>query len=65
MPDSIEGAPEIPYQFLTPAHLCYDLIYNPAETVFLKHAKEKGATTMNGLSMLKQQAEKSWEIWNS
>lgn len=56
-------APSIPYQFLSNQHFCYDLIYNPAETSFLKYAKDKGALTMNGLSMLKQQAEKSWEIW--
>jgi shikimate dehydrogenase len=58
-------APAIPYEFLTRSHLCYDLIYNPAETIFLKRSREQGAATMNGLSMLKQQAEKSWEIWNS
>lgn len=46
-------------------HLVYDLIYNPEETLFLKKAKEKGALTMNGLSMLKLQAEESWNIWES
>ena len=45
-------------------HLVYDLIYNPEETIFLQKAKAQGATTMNGLSMLHLQAEKSWEIWN-
>lgn len=60
-----DEAPAIPYQFLGTQHLCYDLIYNPEETLFLKKAKQKGAVTMNGLSMLKQQAEQSWEIWNS
>jgi len=55
--------PDIPYQFITPQHLCYDLIYNPEVTLFLKKAKEQGATTINGLSMLQLQAEKSWEIW--
>lgn len=58
-------APSIPYQLLSNQHFCYDLIYNPAETPFLKYAKDKGALTMNGLSMLKQQAEKSWEIWGN
>ncbi|MCW3076350.1 MAG: aroE [Bacteroidetes bacterium] len=64
MKNSLNGSPPIPYEFLGPQHLCYDLIYNPDETLFLKQAQIKGATTMNGLSMLKQQAEKSWEIWN-
>lgn len=56
--------PAIPYQFLTPEHLCYDAIYNPETTLFLQKAKEQGAVTINGLSMLQLQAEKSWEIWN-
>lgn len=57
--------PALPYPMFTPEHLAYDLIYNPEETLFLKQAKAYGAVTMNGLSMLKLQAEKSWEIWNS
>jgi len=40
------------------------MVYNPDETLFLKFGKEKGAITINGLPMLKIQAEKSWEIWN-
>lgn len=58
------ACPDIPYEFITAKHLCYDLIYNPETTLFLKKAKEQGATTINGLSMLQLQAEKSWEIWN-
>ena len=60
-----EQAPAIPYEFLTPDHLLYDLIYNPAETRFLQQGRLKGAATINGLDMLQQQAERSWEIWNS
>jgi shikimate dehydrogenase len=58
-------APPIPYEFIGAQHLCYDLIYNPEETMFLKHCKKQGAVTMNGYNMLKLQAEKSWDIWNS
>ncbi|PWA06106.1 shikimate dehydrogenase family protein [Flavobacterium psychrotolerans] len=56
--------PPIPYQFFTQKHIAFDLIYNPAETKFLKKAKEKGAVIKNGLEMLVFQAEKAWEIWN-
>lgn len=56
--------PAIPYEFFTPKHIAFDLIYNPAETVFLKKAKKNGALTINGLEMLIQQAEKAWRIWN-
>jgi len=60
-----ETAPDIPYHFLGSAHLLFDLIYNPAATLFLKKGRESGAATKNGLQMLELQAEKSWEIWNS
>jgi shikimate dehydrogenase len=56
---------DIPYQFLTDKHLLYDLIYNPEESLFLRKGKEKGAKIKNGAEMLKLQADKSWEIWNS
>lgn len=60
-----DGLPSLPYEYLTPRHLLYDLVYNPAETLFLKKGKEKGAVVKNGEEMLALQAEASWEIWNS
>ncbi len=62
---NINSCPPIPYEFITPKHVLFDLVYNPEETLYLKKGKEKGATTINGLKMLHMQAEKSWEIWNS
>lgn len=56
-------APNLPYEHLSDRHLLIDLIYNPEETLFLKKGKQHGAATLNGLSMLKQQAERSWAIW--
>lgn len=61
----IEECPALPFDYLNAGHFVYDLIYNPSETKLLKYAKQQGATTMNGLSMLQLQAEKSWEIWNA
>lgn len=55
--------PSINYKALTNQHLLFDLIYNPTETLFLKEGKIRNAQTVNGLSMLKLQAEKAWEIW--
>ena len=60
-----ESFPELPYHALTETHCVFDLIYNPKETLFLKKAKAQGAKIKNGLEMLKLQALKSWEIWNS
>ncbi len=54
----------IPFHDLTEEHLVIDLIYNPEETLFLQKAKKEGAIVMNGLSMLKHQALKSWDIWS-
>lgn len=56
---------DIPYPYLTERHLVIDLVYNPKETEFLKVAKQYGASAINGLTMLHQQAEKAWEIWQS
>lgn len=59
-----EEAPDLPYQTLTEKHILFDLIYNPAETKFLKEGKHRGCKVSNGIKMLEYQAEKSWEIWN-
>lgn len=65
MAPDIEQAPPIPYQYLTPRHYLFDLIYNPPQTMFLQLGEEKGATIENGMDMLTLQAEESWRIWNS
>ncbi|MFM8741353.1 MAG: shikimate dehydrogenase family protein, partial [Cytophagales bacterium] len=57
--------PAINFEFLNSAHYVYDLIYNPARTVFLQKAEMRGANIKNGLEMLHIQAEKAWAIWNN
>lgn len=59
----VDEYPPIPYQYITSAHLLYDLIYNPPQTAFLAQGVQRGATTTNGQRMLELQAEKSWELW--
>ncbi len=61
---NINACPDIPYDAITKKHILYDLIYNPEQTKFLSRGVLKGAITINGLEMLKLQAEKSWQIWN-
>ena len=56
--------PAIPYEFLSENHLLYDLVYNPAESAFLKKGKSYNCQTKNGLEMLKIQAEESYLIWS-
>lgn len=59
----VEKCPAIPYNAIGKNHILYDLIYNPEQTKFLSKGFQKGAKTINGLEMLKLQAEKSWKIW--
>lgn len=60
---NLHEAPNLPYIELGTAHFLMDLIYNPAETLFLKRGKEQGAAVLNGLPMLEGQAEAAWSIW--
>lgn len=53
------------YDAIGSRHYLYDLVYNPAETRFLKEGKQRGAAIENGYDMLIIQAEESWRIWNS
>lgn len=61
---NVDSCPDIPYEWLTPNHLLYDLLYNPDETLFMRRGKERGAVVKNGLEMLLLQAFAAWEIWN-
>ncbi|HYQ56638.1 MAG TPA: shikimate dehydrogenase [Draconibacterium sp.] len=61
----VDTFPNIPYEFITDKHLLFDLVYNPEVTQFMANGKAKGATVKNGYEMLLNQAEKSYEIWNS
>lgn len=59
-----EECPDIPYHLLTGKHLLFDLVYNPAETLFMASGREAGARAVNGLEMLHLQADLAWTIWN-
>ncbi|WEK35414.1 MAG: shikimate dehydrogenase [Candidatus Pseudobacter hemicellulosilyticus] len=61
---NVDNAPELPYAALTPAHYLFDLVYNPAMTLFLQRGADRGAAVKNGMDMLVIQAEESWRIWN-
>lgn len=53
----------LPYEVLGPGHFCFDLIYNPSPTTFLREAARRGAKTKDGLEMLHLQADEAWKIW--
>ena len=61
---NINESPDIPYQFLTPDHFLFDVVYNPEKSLFLQKGEAAGAGIKNGHDMLIIQAEESWRIWN-
>ncbi|MCX6233262.1 MAG: shikimate dehydrogenase [Bacteroidetes bacterium] len=59
----VESFPDLPYEYLTREHLVLDLVYNPQRTVFLRKAALQGAVTVNGLEMLRLQADEAFRIF--
>jgi len=58
-----EDGPMIPESIIQP-HLCvYDTIYGEHETPLIRSARQAGARTASGLSMLLHQGALSYEIW--
>lgn len=60
----VESCPPLPYEAIGDRHYLFDLVYNPARTLFLQKGEERGAQVENGYDMLVIQAEESWSIWN-
>ena len=61
----VDECPRLPYEALGEQHYLYDLVYNPAETLFMAKGKAAGAQVKNGFEMLCMQAEAAWNIWNA
>lgn len=61
----VDTCPDLPYSTLETSHFLYDLVYNPEETLFLRHGREAGCATKNGLDMLHLQALAAWDIWQA
>ena len=59
-----DSAPALPYSALSAKHTLFDCVYNPRLTKFLQLGAERGAHTIDGLTMFYAQAEASWAIWN-
>lgn len=57
--DSITTSPDV----FSKGQIVFDLVYNPQSTLLIKTAIKSGAKTINGLSMLINQAAKSFELW--
>ena len=61
----IDSVPPVLWSEVGSGHLLYDLVYNPAQTKFMRMGIERGARVKNGLEMLHLQAEAAWDIWTS
>jgi len=59
----VNSRPDIDYNTVLEDMCVCDVVFNPAETLFLKAAEEKGAKTVNGLGMLVQQAALNFTLW--
>ena len=64
MHPKVDECPPLDYTLLTSQHLLYDVVYNPAKTLFLQRGEAAGATICNGMDMLIGQAKAAWKIWN-
>ncbi|HVU56002.1 MAG TPA: shikimate dehydrogenase [Puia sp.] len=60
----VNECPPLPYEAIGAQHYLFDLVYNPARTLFLQNGEQRGAVVENGYDMLIGQAEESWRIWN-
>ena len=46
-----------------PGDVVFDMVYNPAQTLLLKHAQEQGRDIIPGLEMFMEQAARQFEIF--
>ncbi len=60
---NIESSPDLVFEYINSENICFDCVYNPEETEFLKTAKMNGAKTISGKQMFEIQANEAWKIW--
>lgn len=53
----------LPFSSFRAGQVACDLVYNPAETLFMQRAGQAGATVLNGLGMLLHQGALSFTLW--
>lgn len=55
--------PRLPDQCFARTTFTYDMMYAPTATPFVAHARQRGATAVDGLGMLVEQAAESFAVW--
>ena len=61
-PDS-DKKPDLDYDSITAGMVVCDVVFNPADTLFLAEAEKRGARTVNGLGMLACQGARNFTLW--
>jgi len=46
-----------------PAEIVFDMVYNPLETALLRHARQQGKQTIEGIEMFVEQAAAQFDLW--
>ena len=63
MTPKVESAPPVEWKLVRPEAFVYDIIYTPAETRFLREAREHGCAIQNGEAMLAGQGAAALKLW--
>lgn len=59
----MESESPVPLEDIRPHHLVFDAVYQPHETVLLRHALDVGAGAVHGIEMLLHQGAKQFELF--
>ena len=54
---------ESPLPDKIPGEIVFDMVYNPLETLLIRHAREQGKKVVPGIKMFIEQAVRQFEIW--
>jgi len=57
------NATPVPIEYLQPGMTVFDTVYNPAETLLLKQARQKGAKAIDGVAMFVNQAAAQFHLF--
>jgi shikimate 5-dehydrogenase len=59
------NATAVPQECLKSDMTVFDTVYNPAETLLLKHARQAGAKTIDGVSMFVNQGLAQFKLFTN
>lgn len=63
MAPHVDAMPPVDFGLVSKDAFVYDIVYTPAETMFLRTAREHGCRTLNGEEMLVGQGAEAFRLW--